>query len=113
DVAGGEPAVDGDYDPALGREIGKHLGVDAAGGDDLDFLVRLARAGMAYRDDRLDVGVACRQRLADRHRLRAHRRAPDIGVEVKPGMDLARARAQRRTDRVAVLLVAVRSEERR
>src|SRR5262245_66436048 len=61
---------------------------------------------MAYRHDGLDAGLAdVGDRMAKRDRLRAHRHAPQIGVEVDTGIDASVAGAQRGADFLPVVAV--------
>src|SRR5262245_7446062 len=72
-----------------------------------DRLILLARLGMAYRHNGLDSGLAgLGHRPAERYRLRAYRHAPEIGVEIDPGVDTSVARAQRGADLLPVVAVA-------
>ena len=72
-----------------------------------DGLVLVGGLGMAHRHDRLDPGLAdLGDRLAERHRLGAHRHAAEIGVEIDAGIDASVARAQRRADLLPVVAIA-------
>src|SRR3974390_2799511 len=69
---------------------------------------------MAHRHDGLDTGLAhFGHRAPERYRLRAHRHAAEIGVEIDPGVDAPPARAQRRADFLPIVLVAPRDGLRR
>src|SRR5262245_31606085 len=72
-----------------------------------DRLILLARLGMAHRHDGLDPGLAdLGHRPPERHRLRAHRHAPEVGVEIDPGIDAPVTRTQRCADLLPVVAVA-------
>src|SRR6516162_10297237 len=64
---------------------------------------------MAHRHDGLDAGLAYfGHRAPEGDRLRAHRHAAEIGVEIDPRVDAPPACTQRRADFLPIVLVAPR-----
>src|SRR5581483_3544449 len=111
-----ELADGGDHRAACARHddagvavvVEDQLAAGAAGRNHRDGLIRFARLGVAHRHDGVDAHVAeISHRLAERDRLGAYRHAAEIGVEIDAGQHFARARAQRRTDLLPVVAVAL------